>query len=284
MTIITEGSTNFHGFHFSHRRVIDSNRNYARFITEPLLHAISNILIQQGKPELKIHTIHKNHKLSPTTLINTIRNDIMQDPLPPSIDGQLVSLHDLENFHYASDFSGMDCGSYSIKNMITHATKLTHHWLCDNNPKVLKFLKRNYPDIHNSKKIFSDVRRRPVGIWHKHIDFYLAGPPCQGFSSAGGQNMWSDFRSRLYFQSIATIITCLPEIAMIENSVNIDTNGGVIVARITLLLANAGYHISNVRINTQPWSTTEQVQALHSMHKKRHDETPIHYSRTHRID
>ena len=63
--------------------------------------------------------------------------------------------------------------------------------------------------------------------------------------------LWSDFRSRLYFQSIAVIIRCLPKIAMIENSVNIDSsNGGIIMSRVTLLLANAGYHVTPVRINT----------------------------------
>ena len=54
----------------------------------------------------------------------------MYDMLPPSIDGQLVHIDDYDEFHYASDFSGMECGSYSITHMMK--PKLIHHWLCDN--------------------------------------------------------------------------------------------------------------------------------------------------------
>lgn len=105
----------------------------------------------------------------------------MTDTLPPSIDGQLISINDLNEFHYASDFSGMECGSYSITNLFD--AKLIHHWLCDNNVKVLNFLQRNFPKVHGTGKIFTDVRRRPLGAAYRMFDLYLAGPPCQGFSS-----------------------------------------------------------------------------------------------------
>jgi DNA (cytosine-5)-methyltransferase 1 len=94
----------------------------------------------------------------------------------------------------------------------------------DNNPKVLELYKLNFPDtLVLCRDIgdisFSEIReivQDKYPDWDGEIAAVIGGPPCQGFSVAGKQNL-DDSRSQLVLTFINLVVELNPLIFVMEN-------------------------------------------------------------------
>jgi DNA (cytosine-5)-methyltransferase 1 len=94
----------------------------------------------------------------------------------------------------------------------------------DNNPKVLELYQNNFPDTTVLCKDIGDITATEIRdiIQHKYPDWdgeiaaVIGGPPCQGFSVAGKQNLHDD-RSQLVIKFINLVVDLNPTMFVMEN-------------------------------------------------------------------
>ena len=78
------------------------------------------------------------------------------------------------------------------------------------------------------------------------VDLYVAGPPCQDFSSAGLQAGTAGSRGCLYEQAVARIIFLLCRAFILENVIGLASfDGGVFLRSMVVKLEAAGYWVSH---------------------------------------
>jgi DNA (cytosine-5)-methyltransferase 1 len=102
----------------------------------------------------------------------------------------------------------------------------------DNNPKVLAIYQNNFPDTTVLCKDIGDITAAEIRevIQHKYQDWdgeiaaVIGGPPCQGFSIAGKQNLDDvhevtpkEYRSQLVLKFINLVIELNPSMFVMEN-------------------------------------------------------------------
>lgn len=94
----------------------------------------------------------------------------------------------------------------------------------DNNPKVLELYKLNFPDTLvlcrdigdiSTSEIRETIQNKYPG-WDGEIAAVIGGPPCQGFSVAGKQDV-NDERSQLIIKFINLVIELNPLMFVMEN-------------------------------------------------------------------
>jgi DNA (cytosine-5)-methyltransferase 1 len=94
----------------------------------------------------------------------------------------------------------------------------------DNNPKVLELYQNNFPDTTVLCRDIGDITATEIRdiIQNKHRDWdgeiaaVIGGPPCQGFSVAGKQNL-DDDRSQLVLKFINLVVELNPLMFVMEN-------------------------------------------------------------------
>ncbi len=94
----------------------------------------------------------------------------------------------------------------------------------DNNPKVLELYQNNFPDTTVLCKDIGEITATEIRdiIQHKYQDWdgeiaaVIGGPPCQGFSVAGKQNL-DDDRSQLVIKFINLVVDLNPTMFVMEN-------------------------------------------------------------------
>lgn len=94
----------------------------------------------------------------------------------------------------------------------------------DNNPKVLELYQKNFPDTTVLCKDIGEITATEIRdiIQHKYpnwdgeIAAVIGGPPCQGFSVAGKQNI-DDDRSQLVIKFINLVVELNPSMFVMEN-------------------------------------------------------------------
>ncbi len=94
----------------------------------------------------------------------------------------------------------------------------------DNNPKVLELYQNNFPDttvlckdIGNiSAAEIREIIQNRYPDWDGEIAAVIGGPPCQGFSVAGKQNL-DDERSQLVIKFINLVVELNPTMFVMEN-------------------------------------------------------------------
>ena len=75
-----------------------------------------------------------------------------------------------------TDCSGMEAPIQALQNM---QIPIDHVFSCDNCPKVVSTIKAN----HQPKQFFNDIKERNNEV-APYVDLYVAGFPCQSFSTA----------------------------------------------------------------------------------------------------
>ena len=119
---------------------------------------------------------------------------------------------------------------------------------CEIDDNAMKFLKHN----HKARHHYRDVTQRPT-TW-PGLDIYVAGPPCQPWSTAGARLGEADPRSALFFSSIVFVEQALPAVAIIENSHKIATYlEGQWLLNVLARLARAGpgYDVQHATVDTR---------------------------------
>ncbi len=94
----------------------------------------------------------------------------------------------------------------------------------DNNPKVLELYRLNFPDTLVLCRDIGDISFSEIReiIQHKYQDWdgeiaaVIGGPPCQGFSVAGKQDL-DDDRSQLVIKFINLVVELNPSMFVMEN-------------------------------------------------------------------
>lgn len=115
----------------------------------------------------------------------------------------------------------------------------------DVNEEALKTYRYNFPEV---KTLHADIRKvTPKKIKHyinsSRVDIITAGPPCQGFSYAGGRNP-HDPRNKLFRNLVRFVETLKPKIFVVENVPGLlSMQGGNVVKRIITEFSKLGYYV-----------------------------------------
>ena len=111
---------------------------------------------------------------------------------------------------------GTDCSGVEVPIQALKILKIPHRHLfsCDNNPIVQQTIKSNWAP----QQFFPDVTKRD-NLKAPGVDIYIAGFPCQPFSSAGKQQGFRDAKGRgeIFFKLLQYIKTKLPKVFILEN-------------------------------------------------------------------
>ena len=87
-----------------------------------------------------------------------------------------------------------------------------HIFSCDNDPHVVKSIKAN----HNPKILYDNIFERNVKELPL-LDFYIAGFPCQTFSTLGKRAGFDDIRGTIFFECYNAIKNTKPKFFILEN-------------------------------------------------------------------
>jgi DNA (cytosine-5)-methyltransferase 1 len=109
---------------------------------------------------------------------------------------------------------GTDCSGIEAPIQALHRLKIDYHhcFSSDIDTKCRESITANYsPDL-----LFDDISQRDVDDL-PDIDLYVAGFPCQAFSSAGKRKGTKDSRGTLFWECYKVIDHCRPDVFLLEN-------------------------------------------------------------------
>jgi DNA (cytosine-5)-methyltransferase 1 len=119
---------------------------------------------------------------------------------------------------------GLDLGFQSVVTEASRSAGFEVAIAIDNNPKVLELYKLNFPDTtvlcrdigEISASEIREIIQQKYPDWDGEIAAVIGGPPCQGFSVAGKQNL-DDSRSQLVLKFINLVVELNPSMFVMEN-------------------------------------------------------------------
>ena len=129
---------------------------------------------------------------------------------PPSVAGSRAKS---SRIRVGTDCSGMDVPIMAIQNL---GIQYTHEFSCDNDKSSKEFIQQNFPP----KVFFDEIKDRDFSMYEptvKDLDLYVAGFPCQSFSSAGLQRGLQDDRGKIIFHVLDFIQQNRPRMFVLEN-------------------------------------------------------------------
>jgi len=110
-----------------------------------------------------------------------------------------------------TDCSGMEAPIQAMRNL---PVKIAHKFSCDVNPHARATIEANF----SHGIMYEDLTKR-ANRTAPHVDIYIAGFPCQPFSSAGLQQGFGDKRGRgeIFFKVLDYIKVQKPRVFVLEN-------------------------------------------------------------------
>jgi DNA (cytosine-5)-methyltransferase 1 len=131
---------------------------------------------------------------------------------------------------------GMSIGLEKAGFKVIHANEI--------NKDAASTYRRNFPNVEmmnvDIRKINVRDLRRKLG--YPEVDVIAAGPPCQGFSTAGKRNP-RDSRNLMYKEVLRFVREFNPKIVVVENVVGmLLTAKGIVIKRIMSEFASIGYY------------------------------------------
>lgn len=90
------------------------------------------------------------------------------------------------------------------------------------------------------------------------IELLFAGPPCQGFSSAGGETTPDDPRNNLALSTLEWIAALEPTLTVIENVVGLQQLHERTHTELESRLRELGYHVSTVVLNASDYGVPQK--------------------------
>lgn len=144
-----------------------------------------------------------------------------------------------------TDFSGLNAPAISLRGLGVCFEDVA---ASDSWSVARTFLLRN----HRCSVVYTDVHSRPFA--YHDLDLYVAGPPCQPFSSAGKNLGEADPAGRgiLFWESVKFIELCCPRTFLLENSPRVRSHKkGEFFRKLLRRLRQAGYKVCFDILNTK---------------------------------
>ena len=108
-----------------------------------------------------------------------------------------------------TDFSGIGSPEMALKYL---GLEYKNVFACD----VDKYAKQSYLALHDPETFYNDITTRNHSEVEK-LDLYVAGFPCQSFSTAGQRKGFEETRGTLFFDTAKFIETNQPKMFVLEN-------------------------------------------------------------------
>jgi len=170
---------------------------------------------------------------------------------------QLSALGKKNRIKVGTDCSGIEAPIEALKLM---KVPYVHLWACDNDPQSEQSIMCNY----KPKKFYRDIFGRDHKSLPK-IDLYVAGFPCQTFSSLGKRKGFNDHRGVIFYECYQTILATQPKVFILENVKGLVTHdGGRTLATILGYLHGLkGYRFSYDVINTKDYGIPQHRERIY---------------------
>ena len=122
---------------------------------------------------------------------------------PPTLELRASSIK------VGTDCSGIEAPIIPLNNM---GIQINHVFCSDADEQVIETIKAN----HNPKQIYSDVHDRDLAQVPE-VDVYVAGFPCQPFSTMGRRAGMNDQQGTVFFSILDYIAQKLPKVVILES-------------------------------------------------------------------
>ena len=137
----------------------------------------------------------------------------------------------------------------------------------DNNPKVLELYRLNFPDTLVLCRDIGDISaveireiiQNKYPDWDGEIALIIGGPPCQGFSVAGKQNL-DDARSQLVIKFISLVVELNPSMFVMENVPAIEWNKFSHITSNAIALIEEHYFLSKWLLTASDYGVPQKRQ------------------------
>jgi DNA (cytosine-5)-methyltransferase 1 len=117
-------------------------------------------------------------------------------------------------------------------------------------------------DLSNENTMQNVVELTENRLRGKQLDLVVAGPPCQGFSTAGNWNH-DDPRNNLYKPLIQIVKRLLPRHVLIENVPGIRLmRGGEVLKKIEELLRETGYVVKTELLKAEEYGVPQKRRRI----------------------
>lgn len=155
-----------------------------------------------------------------------------------------MKLSNIMVLKYGDCFSGMSCPAFALKQL---GIDFEYKFACDIDRYCRTFLQNE----HNPEMIYSDVK--DIESLPK-VDLYVAGFPCQPFSSANTLIKTENHKSvDLFDEAFRCLKLCDPEVFILENvrGLTFKKNASYFKKVLDALSTLTGYHISYQILNSK---------------------------------
>lgn len=111
-----------------------------------------------------------------------------------------------------TDCTGIDAAYNALRNILPADMSIRYKFASEIDPKLREYIRR----ATNPEVIYNDLTNRPV---HKMeaVDIYVAGFPCQTFSTCGTRKGFDDARGTIIFHIIEYLRAHPPRVFILEN-------------------------------------------------------------------
>ena len=161
-----------------------------------------------------------------------------------------------------TDFSGMETPVIALENM---GFKVKRRFRCECNHSARKLLQFMWPSDDGSEPIFDfkDItKRQPTDA--PHVDCYVAGVPCQPWSTEGVQKGLGDPRGQLWKNTLRYVQERRPKTVIFENIKGLlDTKFADILKTIIDTLEASGYRTWHTLLNTYDHGLPQHRERLY---------------------
>jgi DNA (cytosine-5)-methyltransferase 1 len=165
-----------------------------------------------------------------------------------------------------SDCSGIEAGIQALKLL---GIKVKHMYSCDNDASVRKSIHANYDPL----VVYENILTRNHALL-PHVDMYIAGFPCQTFSTLGKREGFNNpIKGTIFFECFETIRLTRPKCFILENVPGLLSHdkGRTIAVILDHLKSLDTYHINHSIYNTADYGLPQNrrrvfIVGLHKDH------------------
>lgn len=156
-----------------------------------------------------------------------------------------------------TDFSGMDTPRVALEN---RGFRVRQRFRCEINPACQVLTKHVFPDVDIEQ---TDISTRECASMPP-VDCYVAGVPCQPWSTAGKRLGWKDPRGRLWVPTLKYVVQQKPKTAIFENVKGLRSNKNRPILNMILgVLRKAGYTTWHTVLDTAKHGIPQHRERLY---------------------